>query len=145
MTSTGQYLGAGGDLLGGIGDAMSSFAASSTYGNNAEIDKIQAGMATVMTRVNSQRQEDKAYQVAGGQTAAFGANGLNTSGSALDVLHQTARDASLDKSLVNYKGGVEALNWQLKYKSDKKAQSMSFLGGVLDVVKGVAMAGAVLL
>jgi hypothetical protein len=60
------------------------------------------------------------------------------------VLRQSARDASLDQQLIQYKGMIDYGNWQLKYKSDKAAESASTLGGVLDIVKGVATAAAVL-
>jgi hypothetical protein len=131
-----------GDLLGGAGDAISDFSRASAFGNNAEIDKIQAGMSTMMTRVDAARQEQRTYRIEGTQTAAASANGLNVSGSALDVLHETARQASLDKSLIEYKGGVNTQDWQLKRKSDLSAQHASTLSGVLDIAKGVVTAAA---
>jgi len=48
MASTGSYLSASGDLLGGIGNAISDFSAANIAGNNAEIDKINAGAATAV-------------------------------------------------------------------------------------------------
>lgn len=137
--------GAAGDLLSGvsgIGGAIGSFAQSSAYGNSAEIDKINAGMSLAMANVDATRVERHGYQIAGAQRAAAGASGLTLSGSPADAIAQTARDVSFDKALASYKDKTQALDWQLKYKSDKSAQGGSFLGGVFKAVAGVAQIAA---
>lgn len=137
--------GAAGDLLSGFssaGSALGSFAQAGAFGNNAEIDKINAGMYAAMANVDATRAERHGYQIAGAQRAGAGAAGLTLGGSVGEVIAQTARDASYDKALATYKDKTQALDWQLKYKSDKSAQSSSFLGGIFDTVKSVAQIGA---
>jgi hypothetical protein len=144
LDQPGLDLSAAGDLLGGIGSAIGDFAKASQYGNSAETDKIMMGATLGQTRLRKVAQERAAYGLVGAQHAAIAQSGLAESGTALDVLRQSARDASLDQQLIQYKGMIDYGNWQLKYKSDKAAESASTLGGVLDIVKGVATAAAVL-
>lgn len=135
---------ASGDLLGGIGNAFSDFASSDASRHSATIDEINRGFSMGMTRIDVMRSEQRAAQIEGAQKAGIGASGLATSGSALDVLRDTAQKASLDKSLAQFKGGVNTLDWNERYRADKAASSSSFLGGILDVGKGLLTAAAVL-
>ncbi len=144
MTSTGEYLSAGKDLLGAAGDAIGDFASADASRHNATIDLINKGFSMGMTRIDAMRSEQRAMQIEGAQKAGFGAAGVAASGSALDVLRDTAQKASLDKALVQFKGGVSTLNWSERYRADKAAQQSSTIAGFLDIGKGLIAVGGLL-
>lgn len=138
--SFGTLLGAGGDLLKGVGGSQQyNYMAQMALMNS----RIAADNATAAQQAGVQEASmDKlrAGVVAGQQKAAQGANGIDVNfGSAAQVRGSTVRVGDLDAALAQYNANrqtfndlVQSAGYKAQAGADKKAGFNSLTGGVLN-------------
>jgi hypothetical protein len=80
--------------------------AASDY--NAAVLDQNAGIERSQANAREEAQRREARQILGSQRAAFAQSGTGLSGSAADVMAQSARDAELDALTLRYEGDMRA-------------------------------------
>lgn len=134
----GQFGGAAGDLLGGIG----GFVAAKGYKKAASFAKANARLAHIATEIENRQQERQIYQVIGAQQAATGAAGFSLSGSAIDLMKSSAQQGSLDQALISNQGLIEENTYLAQAAQYEAAGKASKLGGIGGLIKGaIGIAG----
>lgn len=137
-------------LLGGVLSGVSGY---STSMNNATNYDMQAAgyerdidAETQSSAYDIARTQDAIDRAAGTQRAGFAANGIALSGSAADVLHETAIEGALDVEAIRWNSDVKI--GSLRYARDvakknaateRAAAPLNFLAPVLG---GVAKFGS---
>ena len=124
---TSAVIGAGGALA--QGQAQSQAA---SY--NARIAENSAANARAAAAVEAERERRRAFQITGAQSAAYAKGGVTASGSALDVIGDTAAQAEYDALLVTYGGEMKAANAQgeagaQRFMGDAATRSSYFSAG----------------
>lgn len=94
----------------------------------------------IMTMINLQRQQRKAYQVLGAEEAAVAGSGFSMSGTALDLLHSSVANASLDANLIATRGELEAHGYAAQATADKSAATTALVEGGVGAVSSLAKA-----
>lgn len=134
----GDIGGAVSDIFGGVGQfqaAKGYKAASAAAAENAQLAEQNARIQGVM----AQRQITKTI---GGQQADVAGAGLANSGSALDLLRDSAQQGSLTKQLIANQGDINVLGYQAEsanYSAMASAAQTAGAGGILGgIVKAAA-------
>lgn len=91
--TAGQIGGAAGDIFSGVGQLV----AAGGYSQAAGYARENAALTARMTAIEVQQADRMAFKVLGGQQADVAAAGFSLSGSAIDLMTDSARAASLDK------------------------------------------------
>lgn len=110
-----------GGVLGAAGAEQEADARSAAANYNASIANQNADLSLQQATEQERQQREYAYQALGNERASYGASGVSMSGSALDVLQESARNAELDALNIRHAGQVKA--WQ--YRSGARLDSMS--------------------
>lgn len=133
--------GAVSDIFGAVGSAQ----AASGYTKAAGIARENEGIAEQSTRIQEMQAQRQIFQVLGGQKADVAGAGLSASGSALDVMRDSAQQGSLTKQLVASQGAITALGYEQEASSydsmasaAKTSSSGGFLGGLLKIASVAA-------
>lgn len=143
LSDIGTGLGAAGDLLGGITGFMAGNAAASGYKTAASIAQSNARLTAASTGLQVLQQQRQAYQVLGGQKRDVAAAGLANSGSALDVMRSSARDAAINEAVTNEQGQINVNDYLAKsseYSAEATASQDKGTGGLLGGILGAASA-----
>lgn len=134
--------------LGGLDTAKGYKAQAKGYERAAEISGINKGIAEQAAGIEMVQAEREIYRTLGSQRAAVGASGLAASGSALDVMRDSARQGSLTKQLLGAQSDIEQLAYDQEASSylaqaeAAKAQAKaSKKGGIGGIIKGAATIG----
>ena len=145
----------GGFTVGDLGSIGSSFLSniSSIQGANASAAQAKINLKNAqanavftrnMTALEILRQNRETYKVIGGTQADVAGNGAAMSGSSLDILRQSVRDAALDVGLVRMQGQQAVNTWLDRaagYKADYQAAQKKKSGGILGAI-GTVIGGA---
>ena len=128
-----------------LSDMQASQAAADAANANADIAEFQAGLTREQTTENVRRQSIIARKQIGSERANYGASGVQLSGSALDVLQESAANAEMDKLWIQYAGDMKAKGLEMTAEADRQAAAAAEKSGQMamfgDVVKtGVAIA-----
>ncbi len=78
---------------------------------NAQIADRNAGIAREQAATDADAQRRHAGRVIGAARAAYGASGITSEGSPLDVLEMSAANAELDNRNILYKGELRAMGY----------------------------------
>lgn len=144
-------------VVGGITQAQGaqnqakSQAASDRY--NAQVAERNAGVARGQAASQADQLAIEHRRALGTARAAFGANGLDMSGSALDVIQDAATTGALDENRALYKGDVEAIgdiDQATSYKNKAKydleagqtAATSAYVGIGSSLLKGLSSPGS---
>lgn len=129
-------------LIGGVLEGIGGF--STSMNNAAQYDMQAAGYErdiaaeTETSAYEIARTQDEVDRGAGRQRAGFAANGIALSGSAADVLHETAIEGALDVEAIRWNSDVKIGN--LKYaqkvakynaKTERAAAPLRFISPVI--------------
>lgn len=145
LSNIGTGLGAAGDLLGGITGFMAGNAAAGGYKTAASMAQNNAQLSAASTQLKLVRQRRQAFQALGGQQRDVAAAGLANSGSALDVMRSSARDAALDSALINEQGQINVNDYLAKSSEYTAQANASEDSGTGDLLGGILKAGATIL
>ena len=135
-------------VVSGIGTAMSALGAIS-QGNaeasaakyHAKMSEMNAANARAQASVNEDAQRRQARRFLGTQRASFAQAGIGLSGSAEDVMAQSAVDAELDALNIRYQGELEAAGMtneaNLQRMRAKNARSGGFMTAGAKLLSGI--------
>ena len=127
---------AGASVLGTGLDALGSLyggaAKSSAYKQSAAIAEQNAAITQQQGLAALEIQRQKAAKTQGSLMAGYGASGIQGgSGSAMDVLAESARAAMLDKLTLKYNYDMKALNYQEQASAYKEQASSALTSSLL--------------
>jgi len=143
----GSALGAIGGLIGGIGKKKANNAAAKAATENALLAEQGEKLTRAGTALDLTRMTRAGFRTQGSISAAAGASGLKTSGSALDVLRDSASNIALDKQLRGMQGELDAQGYKAK-ANDYRAQAAGLkaqkpiIGSVLSGAASILTSGA---
>lgn len=125
-----------GSAIGAVGSIASGAAASSSYKAQAAFADRQAQMTRQKGAYEGARLKDQNDRQLASMRGQYLSSGIALEGSALDVLQDSATEASLDEQALRFGTEVNAsnLNWQAKMARGNARSSM--MGGFLDAGAG---------
>lgn len=133
-------LAAGGAGLKAVGSLKAGKKQKRAADYNAQVSEQQAQQAEYQASVEEKRQRQLASKVIGSARAQVGASGIAASGSALDVLADSAAKAEQDALLIRYGGKVAATNLrnqaQQQRKEGKAAKTAGYVSAASSLLKG---------
>lgn len=120
-----------GAAISAVGTLASASAQSQSYKAQAAFQKRQAIMEQQRGAYEGARLRDRNDRQLASMRGQYLSSGIALSGSALDVLQDSATEASLDEQAVRYDSQVRAdnLNWSAKMSRMNASNAMT--GGVL--------------
>lgn len=129
-------------VISGIGSAMGALQARAQSKAQEALGKRQAALETQSSVYETQRTQEQLGRVAGAQRAGFAANGLALSGSAADVIEDSATEGALDVAAIRWNSGIKTDNLRYGAKIDamnaKAAGLAAPIGFLAPVISGVA-------
>jgi|GEM_PF-3584175 len=99
-----------GAIVSGIGAAVGVAGQAASHRANAEMQRRQAVLENETGAYEGARQTDVVKRVLGQGRASVAANGLAISGSAADVLDESAQEGALDVAAIRWNSGLRADN-----------------------------------
>lgn len=130
-----------GTVVGVVGQVVSGMNASKADAYNAQIANQNAMIARNAAEYQAQQQQRAARIKIGQAEANYGASGITTEGSPLDVLESSARNAELDRQAIIYQGQVRAAGYTDQATLDQMRSSSDLEGGIFKGF-GAAASGA---
>lgn len=112
-------LGIIGGVVSGIGAAMGAKAQAASLDAQADMKDRQAIMEREAGGVQAQRVQDQVNRTAGAQRAGFAGSGIALTGSAADVVLETAEEGALDVATVRWNSALRADNLKYEAKIDR--------------------------
>lgn len=128
-------------VIAAAGTAAAAKAQSDAQRYNAEVGKNNANYAEQAAAENARRQQVAATQQIGQLRANIGASGLQTEGSPLDLLEQSARNSELDRLTILHQGAVQANALRNGATLDSLGSTNSLIAGGLSA-SGQLLGGA---
>ncbi|MGP1395403.1 MAG: hypothetical protein ACTS3R_07815 [Inquilinaceae bacterium] len=126
-----KILSIGGSLLGAFGKAKAARDERDAARENARVAEKEAERQRRRTALELERQRKTARRVVGRQRAEFAMAGVGATGSALDIIADSAAEAALDASLIE-EGGRLAESYALaQARQDRDRGRAVFQGGLL--------------
>lgn len=121
--SSSQFSAAGGavsDLFGGLADlskASGSEAEAKQYDLAAALARQNEQFSKTSTEIKEMQQSRQIYQGISGTEAAVAGAGFAASGSALDILRDSASQGALTKAVIGQQGKIEQAGYEEQAKS----------------------------
>lgn len=103
--------GIAGSVIQGVGAAQASKANAASMEARAVMNDRQAELEAETGEYEAARLREVITRALGGQRAAYAANGIALTGSAAEIIHQTAMEGALD---------VEAIRWNSQLRQDNQ-------------------------
>lgn len=129
-------------VISGIGSAMGALQSRAQSKAQEALGKRQAGLETESSSYEARRKQEQLARVSGAQRAGFAANGLALTGSALDVIEDSATEGALDVAAIRWNSGIKSDNLRYGAKVDamnaKAAGIAAPIGFLAPVISGVA-------
>lgn len=139
-------LGLIGSVVSGIGAKASADQEAANYRSQAAAQRRQAGIITTTGAYQAQRKQEEIDRNLGSTRAAYGASGIALSGSAADVLDESATEGALDVAAIRWNAGMEAdtqrHNARVSEASAKAAKRAGTIGLITPIISGVAKFGS---
>lgn len=131
-------------FVGGIGALQEAGARSQAAEYNAEVAARNALAVREQTRSTIIDKTVETRRQLGQLRAAYGANGMMFSGSALDVLEDSATEASYDVAKMKYVGRLKEIGYQDERKlarmERKAVRTAGYMGFATNVLGGFSQA-----
>ena len=135
-----------GGVVSGIGAAMGANAQAAGLDASAKFKDRQAVMETEAGGAEARRIQGQVDRVGGAQRAGFAANGVALTGSAEDVLLDSAEEGALDVATVRWNSRLRADNLKYEAKIDrmnaKTAKRSAPLAFLAPTLSGLASYGS---
>ena len=138
-------LGVLGGVVSGIGAAMGANAQAASLDAQAKFKDRQAGLELEAGAAEARRIQGQVDRVGGAQRAGFAGSGIALTGSAEDVLLDSAAEGALDVATVRWNSRLAADNLKYQAKIDrvnaKTAQRSAPLAFLAPTLSGLASYG----
>lgn len=105
------------DIGGGIGDLFASQGDSQSagsYDKAAAGEEVNARIAAASTRIKETALQRSIYSTEGAQSAAVTGSGFKMSGTAMDLVRDTAQQGALATSILTAQGAIDVNDYKLK-------------------------------
>jgi hypothetical protein len=137
-----DYFGAAQSLLGGIGSFLGGSAAAGGSKKAAQFYTKAAALTNLETGIKETAATRQIYQTLGAQRADVAANGFSLSGSAADVMRDSAQQGALSKALIQVQGDVTASSYTAQAQAAAAQAKAQSGGGLLGGIGGLIGIGA---
>lgn len=127
--------------LGVISSLSQGAAESSAAHYNAAVAKRNAQIAIQQGNVDAENQRRKAVLTIGSARALYGASGVTSEGSPIDVLASSAASAELDNQTIKYRARLRALGYQDQANLDNYSAGVASSNGYSGAI-GALLGGA---
>jgi len=138
-------IGLAGSVVQGMGAAAAANAEGASLDAQAQGKARDADAEKQASAYEVARTRETVQRALGGQRAGFAANGIALSGSALDVIDDTANEGDLDLAAIKWNSDVkiDTLKYEKSYMQEnaKVARSTAGLAFLSPVLGGVAKFG----
>lgn len=129
--TVGGGLGIASGALGAFGSIFSGIQQSQASDFNARVDRQQAKQSIAESQADAEQTRTDNERKLGSAEAAFGASGVDLSGSPLDVLSDLATQGELSRRLILYKGKTEANKYLAQSAIDSSKSGSAMGAGIL--------------
>lgn len=133
-----------GEIGGGISSIFGAFgdlAEAGSYSDAAKYAGENAQIAKESTDIQEFQAQRKITQTIGAGEAVAAGNGLKEGGSALDILHDSARQGSLTKNLISLQGQIDVNGYKEAQSQYNGMASAANAGGIGGLLGGIAKIG----
>lgn len=138
--AAGAAMQAAGGIVGGIGALQSGDAQQQAGNYNANIAFQNANEATAAGKIAVGQNERQSAMQISSEKAQYGANGVQLSGSPLDVLTQSVTQAALSSQLLSHKYAMKAFGYDTSGEMDlyqgDVAKNNSYYSAASDILTG---------
>lgn len=135
-----------GDAISAVGAINQGKADSMAGEYNAQSAEQNAAYSLQQAKENERRQRIVSKKFLGDIRASYGASGITTEGSALDVLEESAANAELDALTIRHEGQVKATGYlnEARYSriAGENAKNASYLKAAGYVASGAEKAAS---
>lgn len=133
-----------GGIISGIGSLMAAQAQANAAKHNAKVAEVNAKTARLQAGADAKSARRDKLRNIGTIRAAAGANGLDMTGSVLDVASDSFLEHELNERMIVYGGEVKNADYRNKaagHKMEAKAaMAQGFVGFASGVVGGIGQA-----
>ena len=143
MADTGNLLSTVSDIGGAVGDLFGSQGAAAeanTFQGAATLESQNAQLTAASTHIQESQTARAVNQSLGTTVADVAGAGFTESGSALDILRDSAQQGSLAKSLVNIQGAITENSYAAQagiYSGEAKAANEQSQAGVVSAIASI--------
>jgi len=146
LQSFGTFISAISSLAQGVAGMQAADAQAKAYENQAKVKDAQATQALEKAQMEARLLRERGDRFKGTQRSLLGASGVAVdSGSALDLLADTAYGVESDVSMTKYNAQLEAWGFQTEAANLRGQASMAKSQGKYAMLSGVLGAGSSLL
>lgn len=118
------------DILKSTGDTLEGAA----YGKAANLADLNAQFTTASTNIQEAQTQRQTFQTIGTEKADVAGAGLESSGSALDLLQSSASQGALAKNLVEAQGQITVAGYQEQAQSYTAMQQAAGIASQEDIL-----------
>ena len=109
-------VGVAGAVVQGAAAASARNTEASNYDSRANLQDRQSDIEKKTGEYQAQRLEERVSRIIGDQRATYASNGIALSGSAADVVEESALEGALDAEAIRWNSDLAASNYQLEAK-----------------------------
>lgn len=126
-----------GGIVAGVGSLMSGMQQSAAYKAQAKASEMEARSESEAGSYESARASERAARLQGQQVTSIAAQGLDLSGTPLDVVTDSATDAELDKRMIRANAQRKSNTSMYEAKLAKMNAKSAAIGGVIGAISPV--------
>ncbi len=144
MATTGQSIGAAGDLFQGIAGFVGGMASAKAYKQAAKYAEQNAIISREAGDIRLAQEGRQIFKTLGAQQAGYAGAGLVSSGSAQSVLRDSVAQGALEKAIINAQTMINVLGYKSQAVQFKGMAKAAKAGAWGDLISGVASAAGTL-
>lgn len=114
-----------------VAKMFSAISGNAADKHNAAVNERNAVLVRQSAKLDEDRLRRAGKRHIGGMKASIGASGVTISGSALDVIEDSAREIELDALTIRHRGEVEAAGFKSSASLDRARGVSKIIGGGL--------------
>mgnify|MGYP000855960130 CR=1 FL=1 len=134
-----------GSAISAYGSLQQGEAGKAAADYNSQVAEENAVTARQQAKEQARRESISSEKLLGQMRAGYGASGVTMSGSAMDVLQESAANAELDRLTTLYAGDVKATAYKNESRLEKfkgnQAQTAGQIGAAAALLDGAAKMG----
>lgn len=142
--TTGEALGAAGDLFGGIAGFIGGSASAKAYKKAAKYAHKNAIISREAGDIKLAQTERQIFKTIGAQGAGYASAGLTGGGSAQAILRDSISQGALEKAIINAQTMIDVNGYLAQEEQFKGMAKAAKAGGIGSLIGGALSAGAVI-
>lgn len=129
-------------VISAVGAISQAVSARNAAKYNAAVAERNAVISRQQAAANEAAQRRDAFRAMGRIRAGYGAAGVATEGTPLDVLEDSAAEAELDALNIRYKGEIAAMGYESEAQLQKTRAKSALVTGVFNAGSALLSGGA---